>query len=257
MRAMRAASRVSAIRFAFFLLLFACRVHAASETPRPDRYSGEYGDLTDIYLDNNSDWWSEIPKGLGGEPPGELLIRRPEPQNFQILEISVWGYSLNWPQKIVRTLGRAAVIERGDASVGRSQVCYKSVGGSGNTKLIFETGECSESFYLFEDGAPFVGSDRCVASMQVSERLKTPSGLGLGLTPTEVIKLLGQPSTTRPDNFVYIYRVNMRLTKEQIESERREAPDLAPDLEYDSDLSLVIKFRKGRSWYLYVTSARC
>jgi hypothetical protein len=255
--AIHAASRVATIGLAFSLLLVACRGYAASETSRQDRYSGEYGDLTDIYLDNNSDWWSEISKGLLGEPPGELLTRRPEPQNFQILGISVWGYSLNWPQKIVRALGRATVIERGDASTGRAQVCYKSAANSGRTKLIFETGECIESFYLFEDGAPFAGSERCVSSMQVNEHLKTPTGLGLDLTPAEVTKILGRPSTARPDNLVYIYRVHMRLTKEQIESERREAPNLAPDLEYDSDLSLVIRFRNGRSWYLYVTSARC
>jgi hypothetical protein len=248
---------VSSIGFALFLLLFALRGYATSETLRPDQYSGGFGDLSDIYLDNNSDWWSEIPKSLGGEPPGDLLTRRPEPQNFQILGISVWSYSLNWPQKIVRTLGRVTVVGRGDASAGRHQVCYKSPANSRDSKLIFETGECSESFYLFEDGAPFVGSDRCVSSTQVNDHLKTPTGLGLGLTPTEVAKILGTPSTARPDSFVYVYRVHMRRTKEQMDSAAREDPSGPPDVEYDSDVALIIRFRNGRSWYLYVMSETC
>jgi hypothetical protein len=250
--------RASTFGFALFLLLFALRGYATSETLRPDQYSGAFGDLSDIYLNDNSDWWSEIPRAHGGVPPGEFLAGPPEPQNFQILGISVWRSSPNWPQKIVRALGRATVIERGDASTGRHQICYKSAANYRRTSLIFESGECSESFYLFEEGGPFAGSDRCVSSTQVNQNLKTPAGLGLGLTPSGVVKLLGPHSLKRPDFFVYKYNLKMKRTKEEIESERREDPTLGlPDLEYDSDLSLLIRFRNGRLWYLYVTTEFC
>jgi hypothetical protein len=248
----------STVGLALLLLLLACQGYGASETLGPDQHSRRFGDLSVVYVHEDSDWWSEIPKDVGGEPPGEFLAVRAERQNFRILGISVWGYSLNWPQQIVRTLGRATVIERGDAAFGRAQICYKSAGNSGQTKLIFETGECSESLYLFEGGPSFVGSDRCVSSMLVNESLKTPTGLGLGLTPAEVAKILGPPSATRRAFSVYKYNVKMRRTKEQIEAARREDPDPAPpDLGYDDSLSLVIRFRNGRSWYLYVTSGTC
>lgn len=81
--------------------------------------------------------------------------------------------------------------------------------------------------------------------------------MGLGLTPSEVVKILGPPSTTRPDLLVYSYTVKIRRTKEQIEAAKREAPYATPDLEYDNPLLLMMRFRNGRLWYLYETSETC
>lgn len=242
----------------FLSILFVWQGSGVPQVLRPDQYSGRFGDLTDIYLNDNSDWWSEIPKIVAEEPPGGYLAIQADPRNFRILGISVWGYTVSWPQQIVHTLGRATVIERGDAGTGRAQVCYQSAENSGQTKLIFETGECSESLYLFEDGAPFVGSDRCVSSPLVNEHLRTPMGLGLALTPAEVTKILGPPSAARRDFVVYKYTAKMTRTKKQLKDAERVDPGSgAPDLVYDDTLFLVIRLRNGRAWFLFLNSQTC
>jgi hypothetical protein len=244
------------------LLLLRSPSDGAPFTPyshRSDQYSGRYGDLSDIYLNDNSDWWSEYFKAnLGANPFGQSLSVRPRQGNFEILGISLWSYSVKWPQAVVHELGKATVIERGDAGVGRAQVCYQSAENSGQTKLIFEEGECLDSFYLFEDGHPFVGSDACVASQQVTCRLETLSGLGLGQTHAEVAKILGVPSKQGDDFLTYNYYLTMRRTKEQLEEDKSENPGYGtPDPEYENHLVINIEFRNGRSWYLHVRSGMC
>jgi hypothetical protein len=148
-----------------------------------------------VYLHDNSDWWSEIRKDLGGEPPGKFLRVPPDPRSFEILGVSVWGYPLHWPRSIVSVLGRTTVVGRGDAATGRDQICYESAISSAPTKLIFETGECTTSFYLFEDGVAFTGSDRCQVSKRVTNDLKTRSGLRLG----RHVNRSGKFSARRPE----------------------------------------------------------
>jgi hypothetical protein len=171
----------------------------------------------------------------------------------------MWGEAQDWPQNIVHVLGRATVVERGDAANGRSQVCYKSADPSEPTKLIFEIGECTHSFYLFAGGAPFSGTDKCQGSNIITRDLKTPNGLGLGLTPEQVKKILGPPSAAEHESLTYDYNVKLTRTKQRLEELKREAgPEYGPpDLQIDDGLSILIKFHDARSWYLYVASSSC
>jgi hypothetical protein len=222
--------------------------------------AGEYGNLNTVDLRDDSDWWSEIRKDLGGEPPGKFLSVSPDPLSFEILGISVRGYPLHWPLEIVSVLGRATVVGRGDAATGRDQICYESATSSAPTKLIFETGECTTSFYLFEDGAAFTGSDRCQVSKRVVRDLKTPSGLGLGLTREQVKKILGAPTRSDDESATYKSFVSLNRTKEQLEHITRDFPVAKygrPDLQFDDMLSILIKFRNDSSWYLFVASTTC
>jgi hypothetical protein len=77
-------------------------------------------------------------------------------------------------------LGKATVVERGDASTGRSQICYSSLGKQSKTYLMFEKGEVNDSFYLFKGGPDWKGSKLCTASNLVTTNLSTASGLRLG-----------------------------------------------------------------------------
>jgi hypothetical protein len=250
--------RIAIVGLVACLLLFAWCGACVSETAACDHYSGQYGNLCDSYLRDSSDWWSRIPdRAATAEPKVTFVKPSAQSGNFRILGLSVWGYSIHWPQAIIHTLGRATVIERGDASVGRAQVCYKSAKASERTTLIFEQGECAESFYLFEDGKPFVGSDRCVPSASVTGQLRTPTGLGIRLTRAEVLRILGRPSGSKGDSLIYEYTVKLKRTKEQIEALRQGYPEFTPEPEYGETLDILIRFRNGRSWYMYVASFTC
>lgn len=254
----RRRTRVALLSPIFFGLLVLALPLVAGQSNAGSESSGptQYDDLKTTYLKDNSDWWSEIAKGEGGEPPGDISRASPSPHNFEILGISVWGFDLHWPNPATRVLGRATVVERGDASGGRSQVCYDSVPRSEATKLIFETGECANSFYLFDGGQPFSGTDRCQSSKLVTNDLKTTSGLGLGMTREEIRKILGPPVVVHGDSFTYKYNVIFKRTKEELEEWKRLDGEM-PDAQFDEGLSIVIKFRGERSWFLYVASSIC
>jgi hypothetical protein len=238
--------------------MFVCPGQAVAGTAACEHYSDQFGSICNTYLYDNSDWWSQIPDERAACEPNATLVRpSADRADFQILGISVWRGSDRWLRSIVRKLGTATILERGDASVGRAQVCYRSATPSERVKLVFEQSECAEGIYLFVDGKPFVGSDRCVPTMLVDRQLKTPTGLGIGLSRAQVLKILGRPSCRNTDSFVYAYSVMLKKTKENLEEEQKDFPNYSPDPDYEDDLSILIRFRKGRSWYFYLASNTC
>jgi hypothetical protein len=103
-------------------------------------------------------------------------------------------------------LGKASVVQRGDASAGRTQVCYTSR-GEPRVHLIFEKGEVNEALYLFNVGKDWKGSDLCSTSDLVTETLSTKSGLHLGETLSEVRAILGKPSAATGRKLSYLFSV--------------------------------------------------
>jgi hypothetical protein len=96
---------------------------------------------TSISLRDNSDWWS---LSRTAEPDE---IQHPEERevskaNFRILGIDLGEDTFARAQSM---LGRAAVVERGDASTGRRQICFYSASEKQRTYLIFERGEVAYS----------------------------------------------------------------------------------------------------------------
>jgi hypothetical protein len=155
-----------------------------------------------IYLGDNSDWWSMLRSEDGGKQiPGQK--REPSPANLRILGIDL-KQDRPLAQAIAK-LGPATPVERGDASTGRTQLCYVSEANASNVHLIFEEGEVEGSFYLFEDGAHWKGESRCEPSKLVSVNLWTEAGLGLRETPSQVESLLGEPSLRRADRLTYVF----------------------------------------------------
>jgi hypothetical protein len=160
-----------------------------------------------ITKSDNSDWWS-LTRRDEIESQAVSQVREPSKSTFQIV-----GLELN--SDIVETahnkLGKASVVQRGDASAGRTQVCYTSR-GEPRVHLVFEKGEVNEALYLFNVGPDWKGSDLCSASDFVTETLSTKSGLHLGETLSEVRAILGKPSAATDRKLTYLFSVEKKTT---------------------------------------------
>jgi hypothetical protein len=192
------------MRFRVFLLSLASLVTplfaAAQETAR---------------VADNSDWWSRqvIFTNLDlSAPSTNLQLREPKPSNFQIGGVALG----NLGDAVSQQFGKATNVVRGDAAYARGQTCYIS-DGLPQVHLIFEgDGEgFGSSFYLFEDGPNWTGSDFCAKSSRVSANLQTASGVRLGATPSQVQSILGNPSTVLPDRLVYVFEVERKNSNQQ------------------------------------------
>lgn len=170
-------------------------------------------------LNDSSDWWSinrQDPRTPTVKPSNHEL----QPSNFSLAGVTLGQGGV---EAITARLGRAPEIERGDASTGRSQLCYASALDSA-VHTVFEFGEDESVFYLFSDGAPWNGSKYCVQSKRVSKSLSTASGLRLGLTLSEVEAILGHPDATTADEFVYSREFDKKSTPKEFETLRRDYP---------------------------------
>jgi hypothetical protein len=174
-----------------------------------------------LRLEDRSDWWS-----LNNEKePGlnvELLEKRFDTNNFKILGLSL--EKLDFDQ-VAAKLGKATVVQRGDASYSRSQACYVSGLGSDGIHVIFEAGEGgSSTVYIFRGGPDWRGSDLCVTSNRVSADLTTGTGLRLGLSRPEVETILGKPDFAVGDRVAYCREFQKKATEEEFAKSRQEYP---------------------------------
>ena len=148
-------------------------------------------------LHDNSDWFSGLrPSGSDGELAGEADDSSVQEREIPATNFGILGIDLtpSMFKSIKAKFGAIHEVQRGDASSGRSQACYVSASGEPQVHLIFEQGEVDSSFYLFAGGLDWYGSDRCIPSKLVSEKLRTVSGLRLNLAPAQLIAILGKPS---------------------------------------------------------------
>jgi hypothetical protein len=179
-----------------------------------------------VRLKDSSDWWSISSEHYSG------LIKTPltkpfDPRNFRILGLSLDTVDFD---AVVAKLGKASVVDRGDGSTGRSQICYASIAGSEQIHLVFESSEGETStFYLFRGGADWIGSSRCAKSNKVTASLSTETGLGLGLSRLQVEAILGKPDSAKGDRIAYLREFQRRATKEEFERSRREYPESLSD----------------------------
>jgi len=173
-----------------------------------------------IRLRDHTDWWSINNEGFRRQDV-KPQNKRIEAGNFQIA-----GAALGRDQfkRLAARLGKAPVVERGDASTGRHQVCYVSAEDSRRVHLIFEFGEDESVFYLFSDGADWKGSRLCVKTKQISMSSGTTSGLKLGLARPQVEAILGKPDTTYCNRLVFCREVREKRTPAQFERQRKEYP---------------------------------
>jgi hypothetical protein len=177
---------------------------------------------------DDSDWWSTqimFNHMDLSAPSTNAQNRQPPTANFEIAGIVLGKDQFD---KAAAKLGKAPVAKRGDGANSRNQICYSSLEQSQDVHLVFEEdGEgFGYSFYLFEGGSPWNGIDLCVRSALVSTNLHTGSRLHLGQSESEVRSILGEPSTTEPDKFKYVYETKRKTSAEKLAGMRRAYPNL-------------------------------
>jgi len=206
-------------------------------------------------LEDDSDWWSILRKDDSREvkPKKELL----SDSNFQIAGVSL---SERQFQRLAAKLGKATEVERGDAAIGRHQICYESAKDGEKIHLIFEFGEVEETFYLFSGGEEWKGSELCARSRLVTANLDTPSGLRLGLTKAQVEAILGAPDFMAGERMVYFREVRKKTTPKEFEQMRKDYPRVLSDKEahewfdfFDVDMYIVTTFKNSKLNYLAVS----
>jgi hypothetical protein len=155
-------------------------------------------------VQDNSDWWSVMrtDEPVWNKPD---QIRTPE-ASLQILGISLLDPKIS--EQIERKMGRTVEIDRGDAATGRHQFCYVSVRDP-KTYLTFE-----------------FGSEYCKSSDLVNDQLSTASGLRIGLSRSEVEKVLGKPTLSKGERITYVRTISVKSTPEELKRARTYAPDM-------------------------------
>lgn len=210
---------------------------------------------TTVRLADRTDWWSVLNENFewpNTKPKGDELA----PPNFEIAGVNLEN---DEPFRNLREkFGRAISAIRSKGNNGREQFCYVS-GQSPSVRLVFEHGESNESFYLFSEGQPWNGQALCAGSTQLTPSVRTKSGLGLGISPTEVEQILGKPDFSSPNRFIYYRDIEKQTPNDKLSQLRTEHSDLA-DREfhenydsYDLELYIEARFADGKLTYLAVS----
>jgi len=207
---------------------------------------------------DHSDWWSITGQERSADEP-KPQNRELEKSNFQILGIDL---NADAYAEAVKTLEFTQVVRRGDAANGREQACYVSAESKHATYLIFERGEVNAAFYLFSETTPWKGRELCARSDRVSKSIHTESGLRLGLTPAQVIAILGEPSERKANELVYFTSVKKDSSAKDLASARKEHPELNENEikedygTYDESVDVHARFVHSRMTYLGVSMAQ-
>jgi len=194
------------------------------------------------FLQDNSDWWS-LMNGRFTESKAEPQNRELSAANFRVLGVSLGEDQFD---KLAFKVGRASVLERGDALTSRTQVCYVSPAPE-RVHLIFESGEVPYALYLFTGGDHWQGEDFCLPTPLVSKKLGIASGLHLGMTPRAVLAILGKPSVASSNRLMYWLETRKKTPPGDLAELRSNNRDLSePEFHknYDFfDLSVYVEAR--------------
>lgn len=182
--------------------------------------------------------------------------REPPAGTLRILGIDL---EENWVNsQLSGKLGPATTVQRGDAATGRAQTCYRSEAGQGDIHLIFERGEVTENYYLFQGGPRWKGESFCMPSNLVTKSIRNGAGLGLGETRQQVMKLLGKPSLSSPSRLVYFFSLQKKTPAEDLQNIRKSHPHMSEkELEekfgsYDIWFEVRVRFRNSKCSYFGV-----
>jgi hypothetical protein len=203
---------------------------------------------------DNSDWWSGNRPDADEDVPGQK--RELARTVFQIAGVQL-GETMF--RKAEASLGKAQVLERGDASAGRAQACYVSPGEK-KVYLIFEEGELDYSFYLFAGGAAWNGTEYCTESKMVSEALASKAGMHLGQTPAQVMAILGPPAKRKKDELIFSTAMPKLPTAAEVRNLRERHPEMSEKelrenfgLPYTLNEDVDARFDHGKLVYLAVS----
>jgi len=205
-----------------------------------------------IPASDKSDWWSTT-ASQSEENIGPVLHREISDTNYQIIGINLHDMEF---ATVYEKIGEAHPIQRGDASTWREQACYKSRSSEHPVYLIFEHGEVNASFYLFNNAQPWNGSGECTQTEKVSATTATASGLRLGMTPEQVVGVLGKPSVRKQNELVYAVEVKRQTAPDALVRARQQHPELTEEQfrqDYATyDLTVLIRARFLRTKLVYL-----
>jgi len=202
---------------------------------------------------DKSDWWSTT-ASQSEENIEPVLHREISDKNYQIAGINLHDMELT---TVYEKIGEAHSVQRGDASTWREQACYISRSSERRpVYLVFEHGEVNTSFYLFNEATPWNGSSSCTQTEKVSVATATASGLRLGMTPKQVIGVLGQPSVRKQNELVYAVEVKKKTPPDALARARQQHPELTEEQfreDYATyDLTVLIRARFSRTKLVYL-----
>jgi hypothetical protein len=209
-------------------------------------------------VNNDSDWWSILKEDSHGpqiKPNNSPLDER----SSQILGVTLGEKQF---EEVGAKLGKATEIGRGDGATGRHQVCYESAQGLDKIHLVFGFGEVEETFYLFAGGPEWNGSDLCVKSSLITERVATASGLKLGLTRRQTEAILDSPDHVDGDRLFYSREIQKKTSPAEFDQMRTEYPQKLSDKDahekfdyYDMTMYVEAHFGNSKLDYLAVSRA--
>jgi hypothetical protein len=210
-----------------------------------------------VRLTDQSDWWSVLNENFYW-PIEKPAARELSDDNFEIAGIRM-DHDASF-RSIKNKFGRTVIAARGTTSSARQQVCYLSAQNP-PVRLIFEEGDLSLSFYLVAEGQGWNGQALCVQSGQVSANLRTKSGLGLGMSTGEVVRILGQADIANRERLVYEREVEQQTPGEKLTELRKEHAEMSDkDFHdnydsYELELYIEARFTSGKLSYLAVSKA--
>jgi hypothetical protein len=208
-----------------------------------------------IPVSDKSDWWSAT-ASENEENIGPVLHREISDKNYQIAGINLLDMEL---ATVYEKIGDAHPVQRGDASTWREQACYKSRSSERPVYLIFEHGEVNTSFYLFNEAKPWNGSGKCTQTEKVSATTATASGLRLGMTPEQVVGVLGKPSVRKQNELVYVVEVKRQTAPDALARARQQHPELTEEqfrqdyATYNLTVFVLARFSSAKLVYLGVS----
>lgn len=214
------------------------------------------GQARQISPDDNSDRWS-ITGPAGDAGAGTIQNREIADANFLVLGVD---FRENAVARLKKRLGKTPIVARGDASTSREQACYRSPQEQSPTFLIAEEGEVNYAFYLFNDSTPWNGRDLCTPSREISREVQTASGLHLGLTQEQVIKILGKPSRRTANELSYLLEVTKRTAPDALARCRSQHSEPNSNeiseacVTYDLTVFIRAKFAHAKLVYLVVST---
>lgn len=200
------------------------------------------------WIADDSDWWSllrPIEEEGGCSTPSK---EKPTENNFVIADLRQGHPIREAGEKVARP---SVIIERGDASTGRSQICFRSVSERGRFKLIFEEGEVASAAYLIDGGPSWRGADKCVVSPKISGNLATQSGLHLGMTAAQAERILGKPCIESNDGIEYAFDFSHLPTSDERQRLKGHG-DFYPDEPFDWFGTIQIKFHRAKAYYIAI-----
>jgi hypothetical protein len=164
--------------------------------------------------------------------------------------LTLLGFTLakNEIGDVERRLGsaRASAAQQHDMT----QRCYES-NGTDHTVVVFRDWVGTLSGFSIYTAA---SNPRCTKTSLVRSDISTASGLKLGLSPEQVIQILGKPTRRAGSQFVYEDRSEKPLTAEEVADYRRTHPgETGSDLHIWNFTEIKLRFRNSRLSSIDVT----